>query len=135
MKNKKPMIIVCVAVSLGVSIFLWHNWLRPTGKDSSSSAPLDPLNRHVSKQKVLQERAREHQQQQNKAIQDLTSEQVAEINDFVGVDRDTSRVALPTGGQQVHHNGKYRHAVLLQRNEDGEIQKVEVGPNGISHDE
>lgn len=62
----------------------------------------------------------------------LTPEQIKKINQFVGADKnDIVKKKLPGGGYQLSFGNKYRHAVVLQRDQSGHVSKHEVGPSGI----
>lgn len=62
----------------------------------------------------------------------LSPEAIEEINRFVSGDSsETLERELPGGGHQVDLNGGYRHGVILQRDESGNLRKIEVGPDGV----
>lgn len=63
--------------------------------------------------------------------QELSTQEVESINQFVGTEVNTIATALPAGGYKVEHAGKYRHGIVLQKQADGSLIRHEVGPNGI----
>lgn len=136
MNKKSTLLFSLITLSLGICVYLLFT--QPFNQKNSLSQTETTeydFNNHIAPQRAQQEQKRLHQHAHNQVVHALTSEQVEDINNFVGSERQISEEILPNGGEKIDLNGKYRHAVVLKRNENGKIEKVEIGPQGLpSHE-